>query len=301
MKAFLRHILIFSLCILVPLIAAEIYVESLPNPSKTKHSWMSAHSESVSTLILGSSHTFYGVTPSLFPDTAFSLSQVSQTYRYDSYLLRHYPMPKLRTVILPFSYFSLYEDFESQPHEQFNAKRYRIYMDCDLHFRLGWYGFEFTSIDPFVEKLKSLYKPQHMTWDSLGFGTDYTFSSRPADWDNGEAAASGNTYTDTTLVDLNMGFLDDIMTFCQERHARLLLITTPLSPGFRNHQQTEQTERNARCLKQILCRHPEVVYLDFSADPTFTDSLFYDSHHLNGRGAGFLTRKLIENIQQLKE
>ncbi|MBQ9361894.1 MAG: hypothetical protein IJT97_00565 [Bacteroidaceae bacterium] len=293
MRSFLKHIILFSFCILVPLIAAEIYVENLPNPSRDKHQWMQQHSRSVRTLILGSSHTFYGVNPNLFPDTAFSLAQVAQTYRYDDYLLKHYPMPQLRTVILPFSYFSLYEDFERMPRERYNAIRYRLYMDCDIHPRIGYYGFEFSSIDALTEKLKTLWRPARTTWDKLGWGTDFTWASRESDWDNGAAAAANNTYADTTLVPLNIAFLDDIMDYCTSRGVRLLFVTTPLSPQFIAHQLPEQVNRNRRVLNQLLHRHPDVIYIDYSQDTLFTEHDFYDSHHLNEYGAAKLTREII--------
>ena len=300
MKHFLKHITIFSLCILIPLVAAEIYVEHLPNPSRDKHQWMQHHSASVRTLILGSSHTFYGINPNILTarsDTAFNLAQVAQTYRYDDYLLRHYYMPRLRTLILPYSYFSLYEDFESMPRERWNAIRYRLYMDCDIHPRISYYGFECSSINSLVEKLRGNFiAPQlhhRTTWDTLGWGTDFTYGSREHDWDNGAEAASNNTYADTTLVPLNIAYLDDIFSFCDKRDVRVLLITTPLSPNFLEHQQPRQVERNDSVLIQLLHRHSNVRYLDFSDDTDFLGIDFYDSHHLNEYGAAKLTKKLL--------
>ena len=142
MKRFLLKLSLFSLPWLILLVLAEIYVESLPNISRDKHQWMLKHAPTVETLVLGHSHTLYGIRPDRLGKHAFSLAQQSQTYRYDAYLLTHYPLTRLKTIILPFNYSSLWEDFEHQPNEQFQAMRYRIYMDCDIHPRLSWYGFE---------------------------------------------------------------------------------------------------------------------------------------------------------------
>ena len=293
MYRFCRKILVFALLVAVPLICAEIYVESLPNPSRHKHEWMTEHSRSVNTLILGSSHTFYGVRPDILSVPAFNLAQISQTYRYDDYLLRHYPTDSLRNVILPYSYFSIYEDFESMPRERWCAIRYRIYMDCDIHPRLSYYGFEFSSVNAMTEKLRSLWQPSVLSWDSLGWGSDYKLSKRSEPWDNGTVAAINNTYADTSLVDLNVTFLDRIMTYLDRRGVNLLLITTPLSPNFRAAQSRTQMERNAAVLCRLLHLHPTVKYFDFSADTLFRDSDFFDSHHLNEYGAVKLT-KMIE-------
>lgn len=292
MRKFLYKISVFSLMVLIPLISAEIYVESLPNPSKTKHQWMKEYSRSVNTLILGSSHTFYGVRPDILPVLAFNLAQVSQTYRYDYYLLQHYPTDSLRNVILPYSYFSLYEDFENMPHERWNAIRYRIYMECDIHPRISYYGFECSSINSLTEKMKSLWQPSVVSWDSLGWGTDFCLANREKTWDNGYVAAKYNTYADTSLVNLNMSILDSMMTYLDKRNIRLLMITTPLSPDFRAAQSPVQVKRNERVLKRLLWLHPNVKYIDYSSDSVFCDSDFFDSHHLSDFGAVKFTKMI---------
>lgn len=292
MKHFLKKTTIFSLCILLLLISAEIYVRHLPNPYKDKHRWMLQHSRSVKTLVLGSSHTFYGIDASLLPDTAFNLANPAQPYRYDYYLLKHYPTDRLRNVILPYSYFSLYYDFENDPREWWNGIRYRLYMDCDLHSKLSYYGFECSSINSLVNQLQSLWKPNPLSWDSLGRGTDLSYAHRAPYWDDGELGVNLHTYADTSAVALNTALLDSILDYCKSRRINVLLITTPLSPNFRKYQDSIQTSRNARVLHDILKKHKEVKYLDFSADTLFRDSDFHDSHHMSEYGAAKLSRML---------
>lgn len=295
MRGFLKLLSIFAFAVGVALIAAEVYVENLPNPARDKHQWMLKHSRSVETLILGSSHTYYNVNPSLVPGKAFNLALPSQTYRYDDYLLHHYPLDSLRTLILPYSYFSMYEDFEETPGTEFDAIRYRIYMDCDIHPRISYYGFEFLAREPFIEKLKSLYKDPKLKWNELGWGTSYSYDQREEDWDDGEISAKNNTHTDSLLVPLNRRFLEDIMTYCEERNVRLILVTTPVSPIFLANQSALQDEVNKKVLRQLLEKHPEVVYLDYTYDKDFEDRDFHDSHHLDEYGAEKLTVKLVRD------
>lgn len=293
MKRFIIKTLMFALPWIVLLIAAEVYVERMPNISRDKHQWMQEHSRTVKTLILGHSHMLYGVRPDMLDD-AFSLAQQSQTYRYDDYLLKHYPLDSLRTVILPFNYSSMWEDFESQPGEEFQAMRYRIYMDCDIHSRLSWYGFEVMHLPLVREKLKSLYRKGKNEWDSLGWATDYTYDDRPDPWDNGRVRAEGNTYGDTTIVALNRKFVRDIFAFCRERKVKVLLVNTPTSPLFRKYQESRQLEVNKKELGKLLKAYPEVVYIDLEADERFADRDFYDADHLNTDGATRLTSVLSE-------
>lgn len=297
MKRFLLKLALFTLPWLLLLTLAEFYVESLPNIARDKHQWMLRHQQAVKTLVLGHSHTLYGIRPDLLGDSAFNLAQQSQTYRYDAYLLRHYTMPHLQTLILPFNYSSLWEDFEQQG-EDFQAIRYRIYMDCDIHPRLSWYGFEVMSMPVVREKLQSLYRPAQNQWDSLGWATEYTLSSRADDWDNGRERAAGNTYKDTTLVALNTNYLHDIFTFCRQHHIQVLLLNTPTSPNFRAHEETHQKAINEKVLRQLLKQYPEILYLDWEADPRFTPEDFYDADHLNTDGATKLTQLVKTYIRQ---
>ena len=290
MKRFLLKLTLFVFPWMVILGFAELYVENLPNIARDKHQWMLRHSEEVRTLVLGHSHTLYGIRPNLLGPHAYNLAQQSQTFRYDHYLLTHYPMPNLRTVILPFNYSSLWEDFEHQPKERYQAIRYRIYMDCDIHPRLSWYGFEIMAMPLVREKLRSLYAPAQNQWDSLGWATEYTRESRAANWDNGKLHAEGNTYTDTTIVALNETLLRNIFITCRQRHIRIVLLNTPVSPQFRQWESLRQKSVNQRVLTRLLADFPEVCYLDLESDSRFDDADFYDSDHLNTEGAAKLSR-----------
>ena len=213
MKSFLLKLGCFALAVLAVLTAMEVYVESMPNIARDKHQWMLQHSNKVKTLVLGNSHNLYGIRPDLLGEGAFSLAQQSQTYRYDCYLLQHYPMKELKTVILNVDYSLLWEDFESVPKEEFQAMRYRIYMDCDLHPRLSWYGFEVMYMPLVTEKLRSLFTPGRNRWDALGWATEYTKEARPQEWDDGKNRAEANTRHDTDIVSMNEGILRGIFDY----------------------------------------------------------------------------------------
>lgn len=281
----------FLLLVLVPLGAGEIYVRSLPNPAKSKHAYLSRHAGEVETLVLGSSHTYYGLCPELLGPHAYSAAQVSQTWKYDEWVLRHYPFGRLRRVVLPVSDFSFYEELEDGA-EWYLATRYRLYMDCDVHPRLSAYGWEFTAFRTFCEKLRSLWQPPRMAWSRTGQGLEYTLAARPADWDNGAARAAHNVYADFAHAPANERRIGRIADFCSSRGATLWLVSTPLTPSYRAHQSARQTRDTQRRLERFLKAHPEVRYLDFRADPLFTPRDFYDADHLNRQGAAKLSRRL---------
>ena len=66
MKKFILRTFLLILPLLLLLTAAEVYLRSLPNPSRAKNAWLMAHADSVEVLILGSSHSYYGLAPRSF-------------------------------------------------------------------------------------------------------------------------------------------------------------------------------------------------------------------------------------------
>ena len=299
MKSFLLKLGCFALAVLAVLTAMEVYVESMPNIARDKHQWMLQHSNEVKTLVLGNSHNLYGIRPDLLGEGAFSLAQQSQTYRYDCYLLQHYPMKELKTIILNFDYSLLWEDFESTPKEEFQAMRYRIYMDCDIHPRLSWYGFEVMYMPLVTEKLRSLFTPGRNHWDHIGWATEYTKEARLQDWDDGKNRAEANTRHDTDIVSMNEGILRDIFDYCQKHHIKVILLNTPVSETFRTYEDPRQRHINDQALKKLLQDNPSVTYLDWEADQRFTSDDFYDSDHLNHEGAQKLTKAVLAEMLNL--
>lgn len=286
----LRAGLFFSL-LLLPLVCGECFIRRQPNASKAKHEYLLHHSREVDVLVLGSSHTYYGIAPELLSPKAYSAAQVSQTLRYDEYLLHHYPFDHLKWVIMPISDFSLYEELEDGA-SWYLASRYRIYMDCDIHSRLSVYGWEMTAFRSYCSKLRQLWEKPHMQWSQWGQGLEYTVENKPTDWDNGEKRAAQNAYTDFSHAPEAMAHLESISRFCRAHHARMLLVSTPLRESYRQHQRADQRADTELHISRFLLQHPQCRYLDFSQDTTFTADDFYDSDHLTTRGADKLTRKI---------
>lgn len=103
MRRFLGNILIFSAIIIVMAAIGEAVVRNLPSAYSTKDRALRADGAGVATLILGTSHTYYGLNPDEMGDSVFNLANVSQTPEYDFALLQHYAAftPSLRRIIMP--------------------------------------------------------------------------------------------------------------------------------------------------------------------------------------------------------
>lgn len=296
---YVRKLLCFALLPLLAVTAAEVWLRAQPGPARYKHEWMTSSADRVGTLVLGSSHTYYGIEPEVLGDDAFSLALPSQTYRYDLALLRRYRMPRLKTVIVPLSYFSLHEDLETVSREPHTAVRYRIYMDVDEHPRLSVYGFETAHPAAVREKLKRALSGERMKWSRSGQGLDFRPVPDGKPVENGRERAEANTYGAAgAAFDANFARLEQMAAWCAARGVRLVLLTTPVSAAFREACDTAQLQTVARAEGRLLACHPEILRLDYSADSRFCAADFYDADHLNTRGARKLSRLIAARLRQ---
>ena len=100
-KRFLKYSLEVALLMLVALVAMEAAVRAVPNAYKMKNEAMERRSRSVETLVLGNSHGYYDIMPSVLDgDGCYNLAMVSQTLEYDYRLLTRYDFSGLKRVVL---------------------------------------------------------------------------------------------------------------------------------------------------------------------------------------------------------
>ena len=111
MGKFILKILMFLIPLVIILSALEYIAQSSPNSYKYKDEYIDKNCDSIKTLILGSSHSFYGINPEYLGNNSFNLANVSQDLKFDLYLFKRYieKCKNLKTLIVPISYFSLYE------------------------------------------------------------------------------------------------------------------------------------------------------------------------------------------------
>ena len=133
-KVFLKNCLLFSFFPMLLVVLFEIVVRQLPNPYTDKYVWMKNHAHEVETIILGNSHAMYGIKPNLMDGKTYNLAFESQVPAYDYFLLNYFAQDykKLKTVILPISFFTLFQRFEDMP-SWWKSRYYHLYMESLFH------------------------------------------------------------------------------------------------------------------------------------------------------------------------
>lgn len=299
MRCFLKNVLIYSAIILALIAACEPVVRRLPSAYKYKAGWMDAHAHDVRTLILGLSHTYYGLMPDSLGPGTFNLANVTQPPDYDLALLRQYidSMPGLQRVIVPISYCTyrdeLFEDTGLWPW----AVRYKVDMHLPLHSDWSIYNLSIADFDTWRGKLAGLFFEQKSnTCDSLGFGLGFDLAGRERWWaSSGYETARKHTLPYIGRDTVVLACQREIIDLCRSRGAEPVFVTTPCWISYRENLDSVQLAE-MRGHISYLVKDLGVRYYDFMADPRFVDEDFHDSDHLSDIGAAKLSRILRDTL-----
>lgn len=294
MKKFLSRVTLFFMIIAALLICGEYVVRRIPNAYATKREAIAKYGHGTETVVLGSSHTYYGVVADSMPNT-LNLANISQAFEYDYRVLDRYidSLPSLRRVIIPVSYFSFFDaPFETTDNRNLETY-YRLYLDIDKYHRLSRADFEICSFPSYSGKLKSfLMHKQGPQTSSKGFGLDYLGRQNE---EHIKSTAQTAAERHSNMANGNEAYqrlwFEKLIEMCIDRGVQPLLITTPVTRYYAKLLDNKQVERT-RYLVQLYRQKYSLPYYDFSEAEGFTYDDFHDADHLNRDGAIKFTRLL---------
>lgn len=300
MRRFLKKIFTFLLPLLIGGILMEVALRCIPNDYRNKRKYLDAHAHKVETLILGSSHALYGLNPRYLSTPAFNAANVSQSLDEDLAILEKYAgdWQVLKTVILPISYFTLFERLSEGP-ESWRIKNYVIYYDM----RVSRSPVDYTEVlsnrfNVNCERIVSHYiqhKPS-LACDSLGWDTLHTAAPVEDLVAAGTASAALHTIPDRQtkqnqrIQHHNLRVLERIADWCADRGIKLILFTPPAFQSYRENLDAEQLRISIQTATELAAAHPQISYYNFVFDPAFQENDFFDGDHLSASGAAKFTR-----------
>jgi len=295
MKRLIIKLIIFILPIFVIAVGMEIYLRNLPNDYRFKREQIESKDTLIKTLILGGSHSFYGINPGFMEKTAFNLAYVSQSVYFDDLLFHKYidSLPELEDVIMMVAYPTLSHRF-NEGEEAWRKFNYFRYFDVDPPRNQFYqkYYLELFNI-PFKESVRKVYRnirgKSNITCTETGWCFKYKQQeSQDLDKTGLEAAIRHeNSSLDFTW---SCGYLNDIIELCYRKKIALYLITFPTWEGYRKNLNKEKFDKMVCTCTELDEKYHHVKYFNFSEDPRFVMEDFYDGDHLNDQGAEKFTR-----------
>ncbi len=295
MKQFLTKTIYLSLPIVLAAILMETLLRCTPSDYTHKKAYLDQHASEIETLILGSSHAFYGIDPAYFKTKAFNASHISQPLNYDFELLKKYQksFSSLKTVVLPISYFSFFTQLETSD-EAWRVKNYIIYYGMDTSDKLSDYTEVFSNrTDVNIKRLIKYYllgRPA-ISCTHLGWGTSFNSKNAQDLYATGKIAAQRHSRDDIHSVKYqnifkhNLQTINQMVEWCNERDIHLLLFTPPAYETYRQNLNQEQLNTTLEYAKQMALTSANCSYINLLEDSRFVTNDFYDADHLSKTAA----------------
>jgi hypothetical protein len=292
MKKFIVCILLYLLSVLLSAILLEIFLRWIPNDYSCKKNYWETHASEIETLILGSSHAYYGIDPIYFSMNTFNASHISQSLDYDYEILKQYDekLINLKTVVIPVSYFTLWGKL-SKGKEAWRIKNYVLYYGMannnrKYHFELS--GNKFTTN---ISRVISYLQGNNVSCSEQGWGTDYNSQKAQNLEKAGKIGAKRHTIDDIhslqnkEVFNDNILILDSIISLCQRHNADVFFFTPPAYHTYRQHSNEEQLNMTIKTATEIANKYSNCTYINMIADSSFVSTDYYDADHLSEVGA----------------
>lgn len=300
MRHFLFKLFLFLLPVLTLAIFLEVIIRKTPNDYALKRNYLDNNAHKIETLILGSSHSLYGLNPDYFDEHCFNASHVSQTFDYDFALLKKYEnWSQLKTVILPISYFSFFERIETTD-ESWRAKDYLLYYDIGVSHQYKHHSEVLSiSLKHNLKKVINHYIKNLPTISctDLGWGTNASSENAVDLFSSGKRKAVKHTITNQECFQENKAILEEIIGFCKTKNINVVLFTPPAYEVYVENLDTNQLLKTITTANQIAEKYTNCTYTNLLEDQRYIPEDFFDADHLNEIGAKKLSKAMNELIQ----
>ncbi len=305
MKKFIIKIILFALPVLAASIAIEILLRKIPNDYVLKKQYLDRHAAEIETLILGSSHSYYGINPDYFSAKTYNAAYISQTLNYDYKILKKYlgNLKSLKHIVIPVSYAILFSKLEAGS-ESWRTKNYTIYYGFRPSQSLTEYSEVLSNrFNVNMYRLISYYGSGNTNTSSskLGWGTNYKSKKATDLAKTGTIAAKRHTRDHIhsgkyqQIFKENQQLLESVIQCCKEKAVRVLFLMPPAYETYRQHLNPDQLKITIETMKKLCSKYNNCIYLNLLSDSNFVAADFYDADHLSEKGA----KKLSEQINQI--
>lgn len=301
MRKFITRFILFLLPILLLAIGLEVLLRDIPNDYKFKKNYLDQHAGEIETLILGSSHSFYGLDPTYFSTKTFNAGYSSQTLDLDYLIFKKYrdELKHLKTLLLPISYGTLWMKMEDSV-ESWRIKNYHIYYQLNNSGSIK-YNFEISGnqLPANLSRIYAYYvkKQSDLTSNQFGWGTTYQSIHARDLIETGKSAAllnKINIYDQKHIANHQeiLLKLNEIIQWCNNHGVNVLLYTPPAYETYRINSNANQLNITLALVQQLIKENKNCYHINLLNDPLFKAEDFYDANHLSELGAKKMSIKI---------
>lgn len=304
MKSFYKKILIFLVPILLVWVATEAFYRFTENNYTFKNKIIKAEYAQIETLILGDSHSFFGIDPTYFTSKTFNIANVSQSLYFDELLLQKHidSLSNLKRVVLNISYFTL-----SAVDNSLEDRWRRYFYQEDMGLKISsiaiydpkQYSLTLArrfdkSVDLFVEYFQN---GTIVSSYENGYGMQDETNIVPDKESISELIAK--KHEDNSMdFQVNVNRLQKMIDLCNNHGVEVFLIEMPVYKTYYGLLDKTKKEKINSTLSQLELKNNGVHYFDFCQEDSFIDSDFRDADHLTNEGAEKFSKLLNTIIEK---
>jgi hypothetical protein len=262
------------------------------------------HSNEIEILFLGSSHAYRAINPKFIHSNGFNAAHIAQSLDYDIEILKKYEkqMDKLKYIVIPIDYFSLYNRLETGI-ENWRIKNYNIYYGLNRSFN-SKDNFEILN-GKLLENTKRIVKfywrkKSDISSNSLGWGAQKQSQDDENLLLSGKAAAQRHAKKQKSFFNENVAIVNEIISLAKSKKAKVLFYTCPAYKTYVSQLNKQQLQRTVTTITNIASSNTNVKYFNFLSDKSFDAKDFFDADHLNEIGAEKFSKKMDSIIINLK-
>jgi hypothetical protein len=307
---FSKKIIIKTILLALPIFLVIAFFEynlyKMPTSYNFKKTLIEKNAPTTEILILGSSYSLLGINPDFLNSNALNMADNGQSLYYDWKILEKYigDMDRLKVVIIPVSYLSFEYGVDNNPEywrDFFYERYYNIPPENTSHL-LDIKRFSFLAL--YGQRKALIYATKNFKTNLAETFTDKGYDFVEAIQDNQLTEENGKSEAQhyTSLMNPNNApeniiYLEKIIEKIKDKGALPILITIPTFHTIYDNADQQKyisMQNNIR----IVSEKYNILYLNYSKDKRFSSDDFYDSSHLNQKGAEKFTKILNINIAQ---
>lgn len=297
---FFGKLIVFLLPIVLAAVLLESNLRKIPNDYSYKRDQLLSKADSVELLIMGGSHTAYGINPAYLDRKSFNMAYVSQTMRLDNQVFKKFKddLPNLNTLVLMMAYPTLSHK-PNEGEESWRKFNYYRYYGIEPEREIYNHYLELVNV-PFKRNFERIVKhvggKKVITCDENGWFFNY-YQENSVDLEKTAAKAAARHENGSMDFTRNVKLLKEILNICKEDGINVYMVSFPLYKEYIKHLNSEKFQKMVDTAEEMAENYSNVKYLNYSRDQRFTEADFYDADHLNDKGATKFTKIFNEETQ----
>ena len=291
MKKFSKKVLLFLLPVLVVWIIVELFYRTVETNYTYKNEIVREYYDEGEVLIMGSSHSFYGINPEYFQYNTYNFANISQSLYFDELLLEKHldNFDELKVVVLTIGYFTLSQEDDGLE-DRWRKYFYDQQMELDVPSVSAWdmkkYSLALTRrFDKSVDLMREYfsegtvvtsYPNGYGIQDSTHIVKDKELVARNIAKKHEDGSSNFNA---------NRLRLNRIIERCAERKVKVLLVEMPVHKTYYNSLDTRKRRKISTLLRVLASPNENTTHVKLSQDNRFTEEDLRDADHLTNEGA----------------